>query len=162
MWNQPCAECYFIDLIADVAILGEPSDWEVCDPEAYRDLVSLGSAFEVADLPGPQKDLVRGALRNQRYDELETLCDMSVPGFLFSLKGEWYPCDVKWYDRLWVSQHKNVRFSERTERGMSGSPCVDAEGRAVATVSTGDINPRLMMAPPGWFLKELEAAESRT
>jgi hypothetical protein len=119
--------------------LGKPDEQELGEfTEAYENLVGSGSAFKVADTPpGPPKDLIQDALHNQRRDELRALCDRSMPGFLFSLKGEWYPCNTKWPEGIWFYPRRNVNFSARVEAGMSGmgTPSLTTNNGSVALVS---------------------------
>jgi len=136
-------ECLFINPIADVAVVGVPDTQSYSDEaEGYRSLVQYATPFRIIDAPEKAR------------------------GFLLSLQGEWFGCQVEWMERidgpLWVSKP-----AQRIERGMSGSPIVSETGNAVGIVAgsmvenekdaaTGEFgawNPRLMRDLPLWLLR---------
>ena len=71
--------------------------------------------------------------------------------WLFSLERQWLPCTYKVFNDgpLWLSS------KEKARGGMSGSPVLLGNGKAIGVVSLGDDapNPRLMRNLPGWLLK---------
>jgi hypothetical protein len=60
------AELLFLDVIADIAVLGEPdAQADLYQQARDYELTSLGAAFKIADLPPPPKDM-EDALSNPR------------------------------------------------------------------------------------------------
>jgi hypothetical protein len=136
-------ECLFINPIADVAVLGVP-DTQTFSEEAdpYRALLEYATPFRITEAP-----------ENGR-------------GFLLSLEGEWFGCQVEWMKRidgpLWVS-----KLAQSIEGGMSGSPIVSENGNAIGIVAAsvmekgkdaatdefGASNPRLTRDLPLWLLR---------
>jgi hypothetical protein len=45
--------------------------------------------------------------------------------------------------------------AEHVEGGMSGSPIVTPDGRAIGLISTGELHPLLMDSLPGWLLRPI-------
>jgi hypothetical protein len=137
------AECCFVDPVADVAVLGEPDNQALSDQSAaYNDFVEQAVPLPVSDLLDPT------------HYEL---------GWLLSLQCEWFQCSVGHDGRgLWVRE-----ATKGIVGGMSGSPILAEDGRAVGVVSTagerdedeqyteGGPNPRLAVHLPGWLLREL-------
>jgi hypothetical protein len=67
---------------------------------------------------------------------------------ILSLSGEWIECTVKaWAKWLVVDQE------ELFAGGMSGSPILSLDGRAIGLVSTGGQNPILRQNLPAWFFR---------
>jgi hypothetical protein len=143
--NTLWAECLFADPIGDVAILGPPDgqgDEEYsAATDAYHALTDGASAIQVGK---PQ----------------------SGRGWLLALSGDrWIETTMTLCSTLWGP----VLNVGPTEPGMSGSPILNAAGRAVGVVSQGcesvddggvrqnndTVQPILTLALPGWFLKGL-------
>jgi len=136
-------ECLFINPIADVAVVGLPDAQTIADEAAaYRALLEYATPFRITEAPEKSR------------------------GFLLSLKGEWFGCQVQWMKRidgpLWVSKP-----AQPIEGGLSGSPIVSEAGNAIgilaasviengkdaATDEFGASNPRLMRDLPLWLLR---------
>ena len=148
------AECFFVDPISDIAVLGSP-DNQTFDAEsaAYDDLVEACAALSIADTA-----------------EDAFTFDHDGPGqpawLLDRDTGEWVRCKIGHVGGpLWVS-----RATNGIKGGMSGSPILDASGSAVGVVSCssgsdapdsqteGGPNPRLAYHLPGWLLREFGCA----
>jgi hypothetical protein len=124
------AECLFADPIADIAILGEPDSQALYDKcEEYARLVEAIKPLRIADAPE------------------------DGPALMLSLDQQWLPCRVKHYGgpTLTTSETKTVG-------GMSGSPIITEDGKAIGVVVIGSNSevdgphPRLMFCLPGWAL----------
>ena len=140
-------ECYFVDPVADVAVLGSPDVQELFEEaDAYDELVGRATPLSIADLrPG------RSAL-------------------VLSLNGEWFQCDVS---APGGSSLLLEKAAQPITFGMSGSPIVQ-HGSAVGVVcvsSRGDSrteryrgggpNPRLLRDLPARMLPASRRETSR-
>lgn len=107
------AECLFFDPVSDVAILGEPDNQELGEQsDAYVRLVRGRKPFTIA---APE----------------------TGEGHMLALDGvSWQPTPLKVHVTIWGSSLS----TGATLAGQSGSPIVDAAGRAVALVSIGHFN----------------------
>ena len=136
-------ECLFVNPVDDVAVLGVPDTQTFSDEaDAYSALLENATPFRITEAP------------------------LQSHGFLLSLEGEWFGCQVQWMERidgpLWVSKP-----AQPIEGGMSGSPIVSETGNAIGIVAasviekgkdaaTGEFgasNPRLMRDLPLWLLR---------
>ena len=136
-------ECLFVNPVDDVAVLGVPDTQSFSDEvDAYRALLEYATPFRITEAPEKGR------------------------GFLLSLEGEWFGCQVQWMKSidgpLWVS-----KLAQSIEGGMSGSPIVSENGNAIGIVATsvmekgkdaatdefGASNPRLMRDLPLWLLR---------
>jgi hypothetical protein len=154
-------ECLFVDPIADIAVLGAP-DYEVLSEQAgaYQELVAAAIPLAVAEPPPSTLPPVPEG--HMRYQSPPIAPDIpEYRAFLLSLNNRWFPCTLCDPGKLWISN-----AAEDIEGGMSGSPIVTENGKAigVACLSSGgdDLhhreggpNPCLMRNLPGWFLKML-------
>jgi hypothetical protein len=133
------AECRFVDLIADIAVLGAPDDQTLFDEwELYEELVNAVDPLPVSDA-APKGD-----------------------GWLLSLEGQWFQCKID-------SMYGPLDISDATGNiagGMSGSPILSESGSAIGIVcaggeteagicTEGGPNSRLARNLPGWMLDEL-------
>jgi len=121
------AECLFFDPVSDLAILGEPDNQEVAEQwDAYMTLVDGRKPFAVA---APE----------------------TGEGYMLALDGvSWQPTPVKVHTNMW----SNSLSTGPNLPGQSGSPIVDAKGRAVALVSkSGGAQPTLKSQLPPWLLR---------
>jgi hypothetical protein len=160
-----CAECLFVDPVADIAVLGQPDSqalWE--QAVAYDNLVEGAESLRIGELPPARREhrLPDGAFFN-------------VPGKgeidarLLSLDGRWFSCRVHYQSMgaPWIAA-----AAEPISGGMSGSPIVsedataigvvcvrtDTEGvrtdtEGVGTGGEGGPNPCLARHLPGWLLR---------
>jgi hypothetical protein len=106
--NDVCAECLFVDPVADIAVLGCPDEQEMGQrAEAYHELVDEAPAIRI------------GKPRSGR-------------AWVLTLHGHWTPTPVK------VSGLYGTSLSiGPTLPGMSGSPILNDAGRAVGLVAIG-------------------------
>jgi hypothetical protein len=136
-------ECFFIDPIVDIAVLGPPDDQALSDEwDAYDAMVGESLPLSVSEAPK------RGR------------------AWLLSPKGRWFQCDVLRHPApngaLWISG-----AAENIVGGMSGSPILADDGSAIGILCTscsvagsgasasGGPNPRLASHLPGWLLREI-------
>lgn len=109
-------ECFFVDPISDLAVLGGPDNQVLFDEaDAYEQFADAIEPFT----PGAASVL-------PSIDDEEPHA-----GAVLSLAGEWIPCEVAGFGRsVWL---RNVNI----EAGMSGSPIV-VDGAAVGVVGLGE------------------------
>jgi trypsin-like peptidase len=124
-----CAECIFLDPVADIAVLASPDDQELAaKADEYNELTKAATLSRVSEL------------------KTET-----VSAWVFPLKGPPFQCVVQASRRglLWIEKAKIVP-------GMSGSPILAEDGSAIGVVVTPNgPNPSLASHLPGWLLAEL-------
>lgn len=150
------AELRFVDPVADIAVLGSPDTQELTEEStAYDKLVEAVEPFRIAAGPDPHR-IVPTA-----NGSLSFAGGKYVPGFVLSLKQAWLATEVMGPgNRIWTR-------GPATKGGMSGSPIIDAHGRAIGLVSTGPEgggrgaiqegpHPRLTDCLPAWLLRLLE------
>ena len=125
------AECLFADPVSDLAVLGEP-DGQILyeESEAYLELAS-DSEF-----------LTIGSLREEK-----------TTAWMLSRDLEWLSCTVR-------SNSKRLSVIEaegKIEGGMSGSPILNSDGKAIGVVCNGssgqwNSQPILFKCLPSWIL----------
>jgi hypothetical protein len=144
--NGPTAvwtECLFVDPISDLAVLGPPDSQDLSDK--YRNYEALvGSHRTIKIAPAKTEE---GA-------------------WLLSLANAWGKCTSVQNDGpLWLSD-----AVDGIHAGMSGSPVVRGDGRAIGVVcasgggegtmhTQGGPNPRLEFDLPGWLLRQIELGD---
>jgi hypothetical protein len=107
------AECLFADPLSDLAVLGPPDGEELYDQcEAYEELVESLFPLPIAE--------------TEREGE----------AFLLSLDNRWFSAR---YERINWGPLCLSKLEQRIERGMSGSPVLDASGAAIGVVNLGEI-----------------------
>lgn len=126
------AECLFADPVADIAVLGHPDRQVLCaEADAFEALLERAGIFAVGE------------------------AEDGAPAWLLALNGRWFRCQVTTMPGgpLWI-----VGSSERIVGGMSGSPIVSDDGRALGVLVTGHgsgspegPHPRLTCHLPGWL-----------
>lgn len=130
------ASCYFVDPIADVAVLCCPDSQVVpAEADAYDELTDIAP---------------------MRVGPLST----SNAGWLLALDGTWGRCTVelRGWSGLWLSI--SAASKPATAPGTSGSPIVSDDGLAIGVISTGGpMNPALANALPGGLLTELKKTQ---
>lgn len=143
-----CAECLFVDPVADIAVLGAPdSQYFYEESEAYEDLIESVPALTVRDIHGEGK---HGWVSD-------------APAWVLSLDNKWTECKVSRRDRGYtISEPARV-----LRPGVSGSPVISGngsvfgvatEGRDNAPASADDFSgrcSRLANDLPGWLLREM-------
>jgi Trypsin-like peptidase domain len=119
-------ECLFVNPVADMAVLRSPDDQLLYkEATAYDTLVDV-KPLVIADVP-------RG----------------EATAYLLSLDGELCECTI-------MRHPDNVEVIDGTlvVAGMSGSPIISTDGKAIALVSTsGSYNPVLRDNLPAWFFR---------
>jgi hypothetical protein len=138
--NTVWAECRFVDPVADIAVLDGPDDQEYFEEaEAYDALVD--------DAPA-----------------LPTSSKLTANGWVLTLDCKWVQMPLRVFTTMWGTSLA-IGF---TEAGMSGSPILNDQGKAIGVVAIGgeiisngerkqDENqgpqPILARNLPGWLLK---------
>jgi Trypsin-like peptidase domain len=128
------AECIFVDTIFDVAVLCSPDDQALYQQaESYENLITDMSPLVIADAPKQKR---------RHIPELSTKADIRVPaqGFasVLSLDGAWIECSITRTGSLLSLDPPEIAVC-----GMSGSPVISAEGRAIGLLSTNNMCPVL-------------------
>jgi hypothetical protein len=124
-------DCLFVNPIADIAVLGRPEHPDLCEQtRAYDRLVD-----EV------RRPLTITAPKMRRYNN-----SGKAAAYLLSLDGEWCKCTVRRSNLNLGIENQGMVAS-----GMSGSPIVSTDGKAIGLVSTDDENPVLRDNLPTWF-----------
>lgn len=129
------ATCWFVDPIADVAVL--------CCPDAQIVPAEADGYDELTDVAP------------MRVGPFST----SNSAWLLALDGTWERCSVesRGWSGVWLSISE--ASEPATAPGTSGSPIVSDAGFAIGVISTGGpMNPALANALPGRLLTELEGA----
>lgn len=125
------AECLFVDPVSDLAVLGEPDGQLLFEEsEAYLELASHSEFMTI------------GALRKGE-----------TTAWMLSRDLEWFPCTVR-------SNSKRLSVIEaegKIEGGMSGSPILSSDGKAIGVVCNGspgqwNSQPILFKCLPSWIL----------
>ena len=126
------AECLFVDLIGDLAVLGSPDNQELCaEADAYEALVGAANALPIAAAPA------------------------QCSAWVLSLNGKWLQRGARGWDRMLCLDPNKTDKTDKTdtiEPGMSGSPIVLDSGAAIGALSTGAFNPNLTRNLPHWLL----------
>jgi hypothetical protein len=130
------AECLFADVMADLAVLGEPDSQEFwAEYEAYEVFTEDRPALAIGDIP-----------RSDLADLRELLDPIDTPVWMLQLDGRWTRT---------LAHHFGgpVLLSDDTaiSGGMSGSPIMTEDGKAVGAISTGRMSPRLLHDLPVWL-----------
>jgi hypothetical protein len=141
------AQCVFVNPVDDVAVLGSPDNQVMCDDAIrYEALLENAIPFSIGQAPAKKG------------------C-----GYLFSLEGDWFKCQVESDRSLWVSES-----AQPIRGGMSGSPVISKTGAAIGIVASarvtiekgklkdipadkyGNSNPCLARDLPVWLLQSQE------
>jgi hypothetical protein len=106
-------ECLFADPVSDLTVLGPPDCQELYDQcNVYEEFVE-----SLTPLPIAETERKGGA-------------------FLLSLGNQWFSAR---YERINWGPLCLSNLERRIERGMSGSPVLDANGAAIGVVNLGDM-----------------------
>jgi hypothetical protein len=138
-------ECLFADPVADIAVLCGPDDQALPhQAKAYEALVTPATALAITDAPKQGRERVQG-FRDSSF-EIDTPGQGSA--LLLSLDGEWLKCAVTRRGRVIIVEDEAL-----VAGGMSGSPIVSMDGKAIGLMSTGGHNPVLRDCLPSWFFR---------
>ena len=147
------AECLFADPVADVAVLGEPDHPDLLERQQdYRKLIENKKVhpFKISQVP---RSPLTAKSPHEKWSK----------AWLLSLDNEWFPCEVS---RIRIHRCSLMvrNAAKGIHGGMSGSPIVDDNGRAVGIVCVSHGrgtelhteafgNPHLASALPGSMLR---------
>ena len=152
------AECLFVDPVADLAVLGSPDGQELWNEAAAYDALMEGA---VPLALGTLSFTLRETLKDGT--EIFGLPFAESEAWLLALSGNWFSCRV-------MSRGRSLSISDAAEpirSGMSGSPIVAPDGRAIGVVCIsggvgnhddhrgGGPNPFLPAQLPGWLAGRL-------
>jgi len=149
------AECKFVDLIADMAVLGKPDGQVFLDEEAaaFDELVDGVTPLAVGKAPAQESKTVTLSpeLRFRRYAEA------IAPARVLSLDGQWLDVTAKQVERARSSPSLRLTVEPATliKGGMSGSPIIGPDGAAMAVISTGNFGPIILEALPAQMARAL-------
>jgi hypothetical protein len=104
-------ECFFVDPIADIAVIGEPDNQELSEEAAhFGALVEAAVPLSFSDCPA-EKDLT---------------------AWMLSLEGKWFRCTAQHNGGpLWTT-----KGTQPIQGGMSGSPILDADTSVIGVATT--------------------------
>jgi Trypsin-like peptidase domain len=141
------AECLFVNPVADIAVLDSPDGQVLFEQaEAYEVLIANATPLAIADAPKMGRKWVQSAYDGADPFEVDT--EGQGLAYVLSLDGEWLKCTVtRWRTAL------SVKDEGLIASGMSGSPIVSMDGKAIGLLSTGGINPVLRDNLPAWFFR---------
>jgi len=147
------AACVFVDTMADIAVLGEPDNQALSDEhDQFEAFLSTLPPFDVA-APPPRGRLRMPALDADEPPAWRRLGEVSFPGRVLSLDGQWIDCDVR---RL--GGPFSIEPAKLVKSGMSGSPLISMTGATLGVISTSNWAPVLTDGLPGWLLRALTCA----
>jgi hypothetical protein len=145
------AACLFVDPIADIAVLGQPDDQELSDEaEAYDALVDSMHPLVVADAPVQGTKIIDSG----REDRFEAPTPGKGPARVLSLNSCWLAGEVTRFGSGMMFEPGDAFAG-----GMSGSPIIDAQGRAIGVVSCDIRNPVILDSLPAWLVRRITEAE---
>jgi hypothetical protein len=147
------AACVFVDTVADIAVLGEPDNQALSDEhDHYEAFLSALPPFDIA-APPPRGRLRMPALDADQSPAWRWLGEVSFPGRVLSLDGQWIECNVRRLGGPFTIEPEKL-----VKSGMSGSPLISATGAALGVVSTSNRAAVLADGLPGWLLRMLACA----
>jgi hypothetical protein len=140
------AACIFVDPVADIALLGEPDNQTFYEQSAaYDDLVASIIPFKVADAPKmvvKQEKLRTGHTFKHQVPS-------KAKARVLSLNGKWTTVKIERHRKAILIDPPQV-----IEGGMSGSPILSVDGKAIGLVSTDGTHPILWEDLPAWFFRK--------
>ena len=144
------ATCVFVDPIADIAVLGPP-DYEALSREydQYQAFLAALPPFDIT-APPPRPRLRMPAFDDEEPPAFRRLGEVSFPGRVMSLEGQWIDCNVRRLGGPFL-----IEPEELVKSGMSGSPLISPTGAALGVVSTSNWAAVLADGLPGWLLRAL-------
>ncbi len=130
-------ECKFVDPIADIAVLGTPDNPALS--EAYEKLFDTATPLLIAEPPSEvmASEVARLAelRKSVRAERLAQRAKRECRAFLLSLNQRWFPCKVQ---HLLNGPLSIVEPAKDIARGMSGSPIISEDGKAIGVVCLGE------------------------
>jgi hypothetical protein len=143
------AVCLFADLIADIAVLGQPDNHELLDQaDAYDQLVNDMEALAIADAPAQGVEV-----KTIGDDQFETRTPGKGPARVLSLDGHWLDGQVSRKHAMLVFEPEELIIN-----GMSGSPILDASGAAIAVIACNLRNPVIIECLSAYLVRDILAA----
>ena len=133
------ADCFFVDPVADIAVLGSPDNQSLYkEAGAYEELTDNGLPLRIANFPEQ--------------------CN----AWLLNLDKEWFRCKASRcfeHGPIWIED-----AGQPIVGGMSGSPIINKKGQAIGVLTCargggaeshtqGGPCPSLIGNLPGWFLR---------
>jgi hypothetical protein len=115
------AECWFVDPVGDIAVLGEPDNQNL--DQEYDGFCQL---VETA----PVVPIGRWASTIQISSEVEQ------SGWMLSLAGQWVEMPLRYFQGM----HGTSVSIRESKPGQSGSPILNQRGEAIALVALGSSN----------------------
>jgi hypothetical protein len=145
-------ECLFVDPVLDVAVLDSPDSQELDkQADAYDELVSGAVPLPVGSLTFARKPPLP-PLRGGMTLPDAGLWEVHVEVFVLTLTGLWTSVPASGLGRT-RRGGKCLWFDDFTiEGGMSGSPILTADGKAVGVIGSTAAQSLLMAALPGWLI----------
>ncbi len=126
------AECLFLDPISDLAVFGCPEDelWE-----GYMEFANESDFLEIAPLASGETSV------RVMYDDSKSI--RRVIGVAPPSRANFYPRN------FWI--HRDEGGENRIKSGMSGSPILTDDGKAVGVLCNDDFGPLLSQCLPQWI-----------
>jgi hypothetical protein len=165
------AECQFIDLVGDIAVLGAPDSQIFSDEaHAFDELVDSVTPFAVADAPEQELKVhveprgrfafASGASETVELPDFtfQRFADATGPVRVLSLGGQWLDVTGRRAGGrapLAPSPWLSVEPGGLLDGGMSGSPIIRPDGAAMALVSTNDGGPIIREMLPVYMTRAL-------
>jgi len=147
------AECFFVDPVADLAVLGTPDNRDLWDEaEAYGEFVeeTVPLALGTLLLAPERRAMPDGyPIWGPHFAKSDA--------WLLALSGQWFSCRVTVSER--IIEISNA--AEGIRGGMSGSPIIAPDGRAIGIICIpsggsdldGHRAPYLPGNLPGWLVQ---------
>jgi hypothetical protein len=162
------AEILYADCVRDIAVLGSPNARVMSEKaEEYVHLTGQGGDKWGDVLEGVDAQLER--LGRPKMRQPRSVVPMRIgqgtsgPAWVLALDEHWARCTV---ESEVFGQWLGITEPGIVVIGMSGSPIVDENGKAVGLVSLGgglgSKNPCLAGALPGWLLRQLKLPKRGT
>lgn len=134
------AECRFADPVADIAILCTPDSQDLHEEAAaYEELVASPKPFAIADALKMGREM-----HSTEYGSFANEVPGKGEARLLALDGEWIVRPV-------VRHRHTLAVENGIASGMSGSPILSMDGKAIAVVSADQVNPVLRDCLRAWL-----------
>jgi hypothetical protein len=156
------ATCLFVDLIADLAVLGQPDEQAMSDEaDAYHESVEGMETMVIADAPAEGSEMrsysgvihVGGIAYTEEFPPIPVQTPGVGAAYALSLDGRWVEGRVHRKNGWLAFEPKKL-----IQSGMSGSPIISATGAAIGVVSVDHMNPVLVDSLSARLLREIAAS----